>query len=121
MPGWQQAVRFGLEVASLIALGNWAFHAAGAGPRGWVAGLALPAVVAGAWVTFAVPGDPSRSGRAPVQVPGWVRLALELVFFLCGGLALWALQHATALAIFVAALLVHHLVSPARHLWLFRQ
>ena len=121
MPAWQQALRFGLEVASLVALGSWAFHAAGGGLKGWLAGLALPAAAAAAWATFAVPGDRSRSGGAPVPVPGWVRLVLELTLFVGAAAALWALHHPTALAVFVAALLVHHLVSPARHLWLLRQ
>jgi len=121
MPAWQQALRFGLEVASLVALGSWAFQAAGAGLKGWLAGLALPAVAATAWATFAVPGDRSRSGSAPVPVPGWVRFVLELTLFLGAGAALWALHRTTALAVFVGALLVHHVVSPARHLWLLRQ
>jgi len=54
-------------------------------------------------------------------VPGWVRLVLELVVFLGGAAALVALQRWTALAVFVIALLVHHLLTPARHLWLLRQ
>jgi len=121
MPAWQHAIRFVLEVASLVALGRWAFHAAGGGAGGWLAGLGLPALATAAWVTFAVPGDRSRSGRAPVPVPGRVRLALELTLFAGAAAALWALGDRTALAIFVAAVLVHHLVSPARHLWLLRQ
>jgi hypothetical protein len=121
VPAWQLAVRFALEVGSLVALGNWSFHAVPAGATAWVAGLALPAFAAAIWVTFAVPGDPSRSGRAPVPVPGWARFALELAVFLGGAAALWALHRSTALAVFIAALLVHHLVTPARHLWLLRQ
>jgi hypothetical protein len=121
VPAWQLAIRFALEVGALVALGNWAFHAASPGSLAWLAGLGLPAVAAVAWITFAVPGDPSRSGRAPVPVPGWVRLLLELVVFLGGAAALAALQRWTALAVFVVALLVHHLVTPARHLWLLRQ
>ena len=65
-----------------MAMGNWAFQTAPPGAAAWLAGLGLPAIAAAAWVTFAVPGDPSRSGRAPVPVPGWVRLLLELAVFL---------------------------------------
>ena len=121
VPAWQLVIRFGLEVTSLVAIGSWAFHAAGGGARSWLAGLALPAVAAVAWATFAVPGDRSRSGGAPVPVPGWVRLTLEISLFLGAAAALWALHRTAALAVFVGALLVHHLVSPARHLWLLRQ
>ena len=121
MPAWQQILRFGLEVASLVALGSWAFRAVGAGPKGWLAGLGLPAIAAGAWATFAVPGDRSRSGGAPVPVPGPLRFAMELALFAGAAVALWALGHRLALGIFVTALVVHHLVTPARHLWLLRQ
>ena len=121
VPAWQLALRFGLEVGALVALGDWAFHAAGAGPKGWLAGLGLPALAATAWATFAVPGDRSRSGRAPVPVPGWLRLTLELGLFAAAGAALGARHHTTALLVFLVALGVHHLVSPARHLWLLRQ
>lgn len=121
VPAWQLAIRFVLEVGALVALGNWAFHTAPPGAAAWAAGLALPAFAAAIWVTFAVPGDPSRSGRAPVPVPGWARLGLELAVFLGAGAALWALHRSKALAVFIAALLVHHLVTPARHLWLLRK
>lgn len=121
VPAWQLAIRFVLEVGSLVAIGNWAFRTAPRGPLAWVCGLGLPALAAAAWVTFAVPGDPSRSGRAPVAVPGWVRLALELLVFLGGAAALWGMHRSTAFAVFAAALLVHHLAAPARHLWLLRQ
>ncbi|HSP20395.1 MAG TPA: DUF2568 domain-containing protein, partial [Myxococcaceae bacterium] len=99
----------------------WAYRAASPGTIAWLAGLGLPAIAAGAWVTFAVPGDPSRSGRAPIPVAGWVRLLLELAVLLGGGAALAALQRWTALGVFTVALLVHHVVTPARHLWLLRQ
>lgn len=121
VPAWQLAIRFALEVGALVALGNWAFHAAPAGPVAWLAGLALPAIAAVAWVTFAVPGDPTRSGRAPVPVPGWIRLVLELAVFLGGAAALAALHRWTALGGFVVALLIHHLGTPARQRWLLRQ
>lgn len=114
------AVRFILEIAGLLALGRWGwFLADGSLKFGLAVGIPLLAAVL--WGTFAVPGDPSRSGKASVPVPGVVRLILELVYF--GGAA-WSL-FATGLAslgwIFGVAALLHYLVSYDRIGWLLRQ
>lgn len=71
------ALRFALELSALAALGAWGW---GRG-SGWTAAalaIGLPLAAAVVWGTFAVIGDPSRSGKAPVPVPGPVRLALEV-------------------------------------------
>ena len=83
MSGWNAALRFGLELACLTGIGiaGWLVS-----PLVAVAGVV---VAAAAWGIFAVPGDPSRSGHAPVVVPGWLRLFLELTVFL-GGASAWA-------------------------------
>jgi hypothetical protein len=84
---WQLAIRFGLEVASLIAMGRYAgtfFR----GPWSPLAAWGVPGTVALHWVTFAVKGDPSRAGNAPIPVPGPLRLALELAVFGGGAAAL---------------------------------
>jgi hypothetical protein len=114
-------VRFGLEVASLVGLGRggWAL---GAGTGwAWVGAAALPLVATGLWVTFAVKGDPSRSGRAPIPVPGWARLGLELGVFAGGaaGLAVSGLRY--VLGAFALGLLVHHAGTTPRLAWLLRQ
>jgi hypothetical protein len=75
----------------------------------------------GAWVTFAVPADPSRSGNAPIPVPGVVRLALELTFF---ALAAWALRAADLPRwgiLFGVIVLVHYALSYDRLRWLLAQ
>jgi hypothetical protein len=78
-------------------------------------------LAAGAWGTFAVPGDPSRSGKAPVPVPGIVRLILELAYF---GAATWAL-FATGLATlgwaYGLAVILHYLASYDRVGWLLQK
>jgi len=81
------ALRFVLEVAALVAAGLYGWKL-GEGPLRLLAAAGLPLVLAILWGTFAVPGDPSRSGTAPVPVPGVARLALELAIF---GFATWAL------------------------------
>ena len=117
----QLGLRFGLEVASLIALGKWGRHAAGSGILSWMAAVAAPCIAAALWTTFAVPNDPSRSGRAPVAVPGWARLALEGLVFGGGAWALAALQSWTWCALDVLGLIVHHAFTTARLSWLWKQ
>jgi hypothetical protein len=118
---WVLSLRFGLEVGSLIALGAWAHRAAGHGVLGWAAALAVPLVVAVVWGTFAVPGDPSRSGKAPVPVSWGVRLLIEMVVFLGGAAALAALDWWPWFDAFVAAFVVHHAGAMKRLQWLSRQ
>jgi uncharacterized protein DUF2568 len=111
------SIRFFLEMASLVAFGFWAWHIAPSAFR-WMAALALPIAVAAAWGVFAVPSDPSRSGKAPVPTPGPVRLLLELLVFF-GSAAALAASNAHAVALVYAIILVlYHLTAYARIRWL---
>ena len=85
---------------------------------GFVMAFALPFLMAIIWGVFAVPEDPSRSGKAPVPISGKLRLLLEILIFLG---AVWALR-ATGfpLASKILGLLVtaHYLFSLDRIDWL---
>lgn len=112
-------VRFLLEVFALVAYGAWA-RAQYPGALGIVLMLAVPLLAAVIWGIFNVKGDPSRSGKAPVQVPGLVRLLLELAFF---GLATWTwftLEPAYGWAFGLVAL-VHYILSYDRISWLLER
>ena len=100
------ALRFLLEIAALVAIGYWGFSQH-AGIWRFIIGIGGPLLAAVLWGTFAVPDDPSRSGRAPVPVPGILRLLLELSLF---GFAAWALYDAgsTVLALILAGLTIFH-------------
>ena len=113
------AVRFLLEILALVALGAWA-RAQFSGALGFILMILLPLVAATAWGLFNVKDDPSRSGKAPVPVPGIVRLLLELAFF---GSATWALfaLNPTYAWIFGAVTLVHYLLSYDRIRWLLER
>jgi hypothetical protein len=89
------AVRFLLEVASLVCVGIWAWRRTPA-PWRWLLVVALPAVVGWAWGTFTVPDDPSRGENGDVSTPGPLRLLLELAVFLgaVGALHLAGLRRA---------------------------
>jgi hypothetical protein len=113
------AVRFLLELTALTATGIWGWKQS----DGWIRfilAFGIPVIVAAIWGTFAVPNDPSRSGKAPVAVPGIIRLVIELAIF---ALAVWTLQDAGftriswILGIIVA---VHYIISYDRIMWLIK-
>jgi hypothetical protein len=117
---WNLTLRFMLELAALLGLGmaSWSVSA---GMWRWILAVALPFVAAALWGIFAVPNDPSRSGRAPVPVPGGLRLVLELVI-LFGGAAGFYLAGYTTAGIAVALLIaVSYAFSLDRLGWLLRQ
>ena len=114
------ALRFILEIAGLVALGWWGWNQ-GEGILRFVLAFGIPILAAVLWGTFAVPDDPSRSGKAPVQVPGIVRLLLELAFFVSATWSLFAVGAATLGWIYGIAVLIHYLASYDRILWLVRQ
>lgn len=114
------AIRFLLELSALLAMGVWGWRQG----EGWfrlLLALSVPIIAAVVWGTFAVPNDPSRSGAAPIAVPGILRLAIELAVF---AFATWALYDlgftglSWALGIIVA---LHYIASYDRILWLITQ
>ena len=111
------AVRFLLEIAGVVGLfrlGLWLAD----GPLAAFLALSLSIGAATAWGLFNVPGDRSRSGRAPVQVPGAVRLLVELLV-LGGGAVGWSLAGPSWFAVAYSVVLVlHYLVSWDRVGWL---
>jgi hypothetical protein len=114
------AVRFLLELAALFALSYWGWmrHA---GALRYVLVIGLPLLAGFIWGAFRVPGDASASGRAPVPVPGWLRLAFELALF---GFAAWAFFDAGAAGagwVFGAVAFVHYLLSYDRIGWLLKR
>lgn len=113
------AVRFLLELAALGALAYWGWtqHT---GLLRYLLALGLPLLAAVLWGVFAVPGDRSRSGGAPVPVPGILRLLLELLLF---GSAAWCLFDAGQVLLanmFGLIVLIHYFISYDRILWLLR-
>lgn len=113
------ALRFFLELAARVAMGVWAWRQ-GEGATSYVFAALVPLAAAALWGIFAVPGDPSRSGSAPVAVPGAVRLGIEAAFF---AFAVWALLQLGSISLAVTmmvALAVHYAVSHGRVAWLLR-
>jgi hypothetical protein len=113
------AVRFLLEIIALVAIGAVA-KAEFPGALGFILMIVLPAFAAVVWGVFNVLGDPSRSGKAPVPVPGIVRLLIELDIF---GAATWALFSLNPIYgwIFGLVTLVHYALSYDRIAWLLKR
>jgi hypothetical protein len=112
------AVRFVLELSALVAMGFWGWRQGDSNGFRVALAVGIPLLAAAAWGTLAVPGDPSRSGSAPLPVSGLLRLAIELAFF---SFATWALfdTGATILsALFGLAVAVHYVASYDRLRWL---
>jgi hypothetical protein len=101
------ALRFLLELLALYSLGYWGWTQHNGLDRIlWTIGLPLGAAVL--WGTLRGPGHP---GPAPVVVPGWVRLGVEALVFGGGVWALFAASKQSWGLAFLAALLVHYLLS----------
>lgn len=114
------AVRFLLELAALASLAYWGWtqHT---GLTRFLLAVGLPLLGAVLWGVFAVPGDRSRSGGAPVPVPGVVRLLLELLLF---GFAAWCLFDAGLVLlanVFSIIVLIHYALSYDRIVWLIKE
>ncbi|WP_246673718.1 MULTISPECIES: DUF2568 domain-containing protein [unclassified Mesorhizobium] len=117
---WNLTLRFLLELSALLGLGmaGWSLFE---GWWHWVLALALPLIAAALWGIFAVPGDPSRSGSAPVQVPGAVRLALEFVVMFGGAAGFHVAGHAATGTIMAVLIVISYVFSLDRLAWLLRQ
>ena len=106
-----------LEIFALVAIGMWGWSL-GDNSLKYTLALVMPLIMATVWGVFAVPDDPSRSGKAPVPVPGLIRLLLELAIF---GFACWILfdlgyiKFAYTLVILVFS---HYIFSYDRIMWL---
>jgi len=112
-------LRFVLELSALVSFGYWGWtqHE---DPARWLWAIGLPLVAAIIWGTFAVLGDPSRSGQAPVPTPGILRLILELAIFTIAVIALIGSQQVNAGWILAAATLLHYAISYDRIIWLLK-
>ncbi|MDH5590340.1 MAG: YrdB family protein [Gemmatimonadota bacterium] len=112
--------RFLLELAALVSMAVWGWRTG----EGWhriLLAAAVPAAAALLWGVFAVPDDPSRSGGAPVVVPGFVRLIIEAVIF---GFGLWALRESGFVrmsAVLGLLVMIHYALSHDRITWLLRR
>jgi Protein of unknown function (DUF2568) len=108
--------RFVLEVAALIAMGAGAYALA-SGPVAWLVAIAVPVVASVAWATFRAAGDPSASGEAKVDIPGIVRLLVEIDVFAVAVFLAWFASPRFAIILGIAVV-IHYALSIDRIRWL---
>ncbi|MCB0497413.1 MAG: YrdB family protein [Cyclobacteriaceae bacterium] len=111
------ALRFLLEITTLIVTGYWGFHLY-SGFLKYLIGIGSPLLLGIIWGVFAVPNDPSRSGKTVVNTPGIIRLIIELAFFGFGAYAFYQVNMVTYSYIFASVTLLHYLLSMDRIKWL---
>jgi len=114
------AFRFLFELSALLAMDVWGWQQS-EGRLRLVLAVTIPLIAAILWGVFAVPNDPSRSGTAPIAIPGILRLALESAIF---AFATWALYDIGAIQlswILGIAVIIHYVASYDRIVWLIRQ
>ena len=113
-------LRFILEMTMLFAITFWGWTQY----EGWLKYLltiGLPVLSATVWGIFAVPNDPSRSGKTVVVTPGWIRLVLELIFFILGFWALNNIGYRLMAFIYLSFVILHYSFSISRLRWLIKQ
>ncbi|MEU4841495.1 YrdB family protein [Nocardia testacea] len=113
-------LRLLLELTALASAGvlGWRLTE---GPGRWLLVVLLPVIAATVWGVFAVPDDPSRSGQAPVAVPGVIRLLVEFAVLFGGAAALWLAGLPRLALVSAAVLLAYHVLAYDRVLWLLRR
>lgn len=114
------ALRLLLELTALSGLTILAWNLT-EGLWRYVAAFAAFILIGALWGTFAVPDDPSRSGNAPVPVPGALRLLLEFAILFGGAWALHAAGFAWAGPSISLLIIVHYLLWTDRIVWLLQQ
>jgi len=106
-----------LELSALLITGLWGWQLSVLWYR-MIPALGIPLVVAIMWGVFNVPGDPSRSGKAPVPVPGMFRIVLELTVFSIAVIALYDMGYYSLSCVFTLMIIFHYSLSYERLKWL---
>jgi len=113
-------LRFILEMTMLFAIAFWGWTQ----HEGWLKyflSIGLPVLFAIIWGVFAVPNDPSRSGKTVVVTPGWIRLVLEIIFFMLGFWALNDIGYRLIAFIYLLFVILHYSFSISRLRWIIKQ
>ena len=113
-------LRFLLEISALISVGLWGWKQS----DGWLRlllAIGIPVILATIWGLFAVPNDPSRSGKAPVITPGVIRFIIELIFFALATWSLYDMEFKKMSLTLGIVVIFHYIISYDRIIWLISQ
>lgn len=110
-------IRFLLELTAIVSVSVWGWEES----DGWlrfVLAIGTPIILALIWGIFAVPNDPSRSGKAPIVTPGVIRLIIELGIFAFATCCLYDMGLNNLSLVFGVIVALHYIVSYDRIIWL---
>lgn len=113
-------LRFILEITALFAVGYWGWSQ----HPDWLKfslTIGSPIMLALIWGIFAVPNDPSRSGKTVIVTPGWIRLVIEISIFGLATLAFFDVGNQYIALIYLLIVILHYGFSIDRIKWLFKQ
>jgi len=114
------AVRFILELIALFAIGLWGWKQ-GEGINKYFLAIGLPIILAIIWGAFAVPDDPSRSGKAPIPTSGIIRLSIELAIFTLAIYCFYVLGYGKVAVSLGIIVFLHYAISYDRITWLLKR
>jgi hypothetical protein len=104
-------VRFLIEIAMLISLGVAGWHVPGPFWERLFAAMSAPVAAAVLWGIVATKNDVVRGTAAPIMVPGWTRLLLELLLFGAAIAALYGCGFLWAATIFALVVVIQNIAS----------
>lgn len=81
--------QFFLEVAALIGIARLGWHLGDGGAMGLALAALMVAIAGAVWGIFRTRGFVPNGSDPVVAIPGFIRLALELVFFAIASWGLW--------------------------------
>jgi len=113
------AIRFLLEIIALISIGAWGWSKAD-GINRYLLAIGLPILIGIVWGVFAVPNDPSRSGKTVVVTSGIVRLVIEFLIFTIATFAIFNTGQQKIGYAFALIVIIHYVISYDRVLWLLK-
>ena len=93
-------MRFGLELAAMVALGYWGFQAGDSAVVEWLPGLGAPLAFALVWGAFIAP-------KAPARLQDPARLGLEVILFVAAVVSLAAAGQPLLATILAGAIAVN--------------
>ena len=109
-------LRFLLELIILFAIGRWAYFSY-EGMLKYLMMIVLPAGGAAAWGIFRVPAD---HGKGVIAIRGYIRLIMEVIFFLSGWYCLNESGMKTTAAWFAILSIIHYIISYKRIILLLK-
>jgi uncharacterized membrane protein HdeD (DUF308 family) len=112
-------LRFLLEISALIIAGYWAYYSESSSLK-YLFMIGLPIIMASIWGIFAVPNDPSRSGKTVFKTPGILRLIIEILFFGFSAYLLYSMEYKFESIGFTIMVLIQYLLSLDRIKWLLK-